>query len=304
MKKAHEPIDTSSQTLIVGANGLIGRALFDELQRQNRRAVGTVHRLDAMTSGTIHLDLTSEPSTWKLPEDIRVAFLCAGITSLEACRREPRRTALINVERTQVLAETLAERGVFTIAFSTNLVFDGSLPHSKAEEHLNPQTEYGRQKAALENGLTHLGQNVSVVRLTKILGNRMPLFEGWCGNLRNGQVIHPFADMRFAPVPLTFLVRALLEIATRRCTGVIQISPQDEITYADAARLLLEELRAAPECLQAIRWADEELRLEHVPTHTTLDASRLQHELGTTPPTAVEAVREWARDYSTEREQS
>lgn len=303
MKKAHESVETSGQTLIVGANGLIGGALLAELQRKNRHVVGTVRGDHTLSPNTIHLDLALEPSTWRLPEGIQTAFLCAAIPSLEACHREPERTAQINVERTLALAETLVERNVFTVVFSTNLVFDGTLPHSMAEEHLNPQTEYGRQKAALENGLAPLGQNVSVVRLTKILGGRMPLFEDWCSRLRDGQAIHPFADMRFAPVPLSFLVHALLEIAERRLSGVIQVSPPDEITYADAASVLLEELRATPESLQPVRGIDAECRLEHFPRHTTLDTARLRRELGISPPSADETMRAWARGYLAEREQ-
>lgn len=274
----------SGAILIVGADGLLGQALVNRLRRAGGAPViETTRRADAMGRQTIFLDLAQDPTTWRLPEGVTGAVLCAAVTSLERCRREPEFSTRINVHHTSTLAERLAVAGAFVVFPSTNLVFDGARPNENAETTPCPRTAYGRQKAAAERRLLALGPRAAVVRLTKVLGPGTPLLLQWKETLQHGDPIRPFSDRVMAPLPVAFVVEALARILERRLAGVFQLSGAEDIAYADAARRLAQRLGAPAELIQPILSADIP-GLEPGPAHTTLDMTRARAELKLAPP--------------------
>jgi dTDP-4-dehydrorhamnose reductase len=128
------------------------------------------------------------------------------------------------------------------------------------------------------------------VRLTKVLGAGAPLLAQWAAALRAGRTVRPLADMRMAPVPLEFVVEVLLRLAAAPLEGIVQVSATEDITYEQAARHIARRVQAAPSLVQPLTAAASGLSLEHLPAHTTLDATRLRTELGLTPPDPWAAV--------------
>lgn len=265
--------------LIVGGDSTIGAALA---RRAGRRAIGTSRR--PASDNVLSLDLASDPASWVLPEGIEVAFLCAAVTSIEACRTQPTETRRVNVERTLALARLLAARGVHVVFLSTNQVFDGTQPHRLASDPTCPQTEYGRQKAEAERGILDLGG--AVVRLTKVMAEVPPLFRSWDAALREGRTIESFEDLYFSPIPLDVVSRTLVEVGARRLAGIVQVSGDRDVSYADVAK----RIAADRDLVQPVSVASKGIRPEAAPRFTTLDCSRLTHELGIAIPTVSETI--------------
>jgi dTDP-4-dehydrorhamnose reductase len=272
--------------LIVGADGLIGRALADRLARGKHPLLRTVLCREA---GAEVLDLARDATTWTPRGPICVAYLCAAVTSQEYCRRHPRESRAVNVEGTLALARTLAAAGARIVFLSSNLVLDGAVAFQRADAPASPRSEYGRQKAEVERQLREL-PGTCVVRLTKVLGPGAPLLAQWAAALRAGQPVRPLADLRMAPVPLEFAVEALLRLAVAPLEGIVQVSATEDITYEQAARHIAGRVQAAQSLVQPVTAAASGLYLEHLPAHTTLDATRLRTELGLTPPDPWAAV--------------
>jgi len=272
--------------LVVGADGLIGRALADRLARGKHPLLRTVLCREA---GAEILDLARDAANWNPPQAVSVAYLCAAITSQEYCRRHPRESRAVNVEGTLALARTLAAAGARIVFLSSNLVLDGAAAFQRADAPLSPQCEYGRQKADVERQLGELPRTC-IVRLTKVLGAGAPLLAQWAAALRAGRTVRPLADMRMAPVPLEFVVEVLLRLAAAPLEGIVQVSATEDITYEQAARHIARRVQAAPSLVQPLTAAASGLSLEHLPAHTTLDATRLRTELGLTPPDPWAAV--------------
>ncbi|MGD1118521.1 MAG: sugar nucleotide-binding protein [Dehalococcoidales bacterium] len=271
-------------SLIVGADGLIGRALADYLMSGGESIVETTRRIDAMSKNRVFLDLNEDTANWQPPDHISVAYLCASVTSLEKCRKEPAATARVNVHQTVALTKKLAQTGAFVIFLSTNLVYDGSVPRRKADDAVCPVTEYGRQKAEAERQLLTLGNPASVVRFTKVLDPNMALAKDWLKKLRNHEVIHPYSDMVIAPIPVSFSVEVLHHIAKARSPGIFQVSGDKDVTYAEVARHIAHRIGASPDLVQPIESKNGGVQLETVPRHTTLDTTRLRKEFGIKPP--------------------
>jgi dTDP-4-dehydrorhamnose reductase len=280
----HQPTrnETRSVLLVVGADGLIGRALTDNWA--GKVVFETTHLPDTLSDHRIFLDMEQDVSGWHPPESVFVAIICAAISSLERCRTQPEQSAWFNVHNTVAVAKKLLTKGAFVIFISSNLVYDGSIPFRRAEDLVCPQTEYGRQKAETERQLLVLGDSVSVVRFTKVLSPDMPLLRRWLLALQNGETIHPFSDMVMSPVSLSFVVDVLRRVAELHLPGIVQVSAKEDLTYAQVAQYIARRIGANLDLVQPIRSTQSGLQIEAVPAHTTLDTTRLRREFGIEPP--------------------
>lgn len=278
----------SETACIIGVTSGLGRALAAALTARGLPWTGT-RRREAAGHGDRLLDLAAPPETWRLPE-ATVAFLCAGATALDRCRREPEATARINVEATAALARRLTARGTFVLFYSTNLVLgeDPDRPDETAPRQ--PVTVYGRQKAAAEERLLALGDRVGVVRLTKVVGPDMPLLAGWRRELTAGREIRPFADMAMAPIAAALVARVSLDLALGGHAGLYHLSAARDVTYAAVAAHLAERWGAPAGLVRPVAAAQSGLDLEYVPRRTVLDADKLRRTLGVVPPGPFEAL--------------
>jgi len=273
----------SPDYLIVGADSVIGAALMSHLQEAGVRVVGTSRR--RQDPALLHCDL-SEAKEWRSPWPVPVAIICAGVTRLEECEARPAACARVNVEGTLRIAKNLVQQGTFVIYLSSSRVFDGSRPRRQASDPVSPLTEYGRQKAEVERELGQLGEGAAaIVRLTKVFGPRPRLFSSWLSSLKAGEVIHPYENMNMAPVPLELAVQVLRSVADQRQGGLWQVSAEEDISYADAARIGAEMIGADPCLVSPVKAS------KFTSTYTSLDTTRLQEELGVRPPDARWTVR-------------
>jgi len=213
--------------LVIG-DGLIGRHLYWFIRRLPGVNVGGRFANLGYTSrrGGIRLDLAE--GEWELPV-CRVAYICIGETSTERCEEDPSGTRLVNVTNTIKLASQLRKSDSFVVFISSERVFNGLESFRGVGDGVCPTTEYGRQKAEVEEGLLLLG--CTVVRFAKVLGLRMPLFEDWAEDLRKGVLIHPYSNVSMAPLPVSFVVDALKTIGDRRIGGLLQVSGLYDISY-------------------------------------------------------------------------
>jgi dTDP-4-dehydrorhamnose reductase len=283
----------SSRFLVVGGDGLIGRALMRHLSGRQQEVLATTRRLDHVSPARPLLDLATDVTNWRPPSNCSVAFFCAAVTSQEKCRADPAGTKQVNVVRTSELARRLFDAGVFVVFLSTNLVFDGANPMAKTSDAPNPRTEYGRQKALAEQALLATGGQVAVVRLTKVFHGGMPLLQKWSDALRKGETIFPLNDLLCSPVSLDFVLHALNRIGGAFAPGVFQVSGERDVAYAEIATHLARRLNVDERLVQPRSAQQLDLRLDHLPAHTTMDVSRLREELDLTPPgvwTTIDSV--------------
>jgi len=268
--------------LVVGADGGIGRTLLARLRADGRPAVGTTRRA---SGDGLPLALAADPASWQLPERVTVAYLCAAVTSIDACRRDPAGTRAVNVDRTLALAARLRECGAHIVFLSTNQVFDGTVPFRGEGDTVCPLTEYGRQKATAEAALLAAG-GTTVVRFTKVVPPDWPIVRNWRTALDRGESVEAFGDMVLSPVPLGVAVEALVRVGAKRPGGVIHVSGAEDYTYAEFARRLAVAIGTEPDLVREASCRERGIPAEAAPAHTVLATERLLHELGLEPPVA------------------
>ena len=270
----------TGRVLVVGADGLVGATVAARLEAAGTSVIRTSRR---GSPGSMPLDMSALSTQWSPPPGVAAAVLCAAVTSTEACRDRPDEARRVNVEGTLELARRLADAGARIVFLSTNLVFDGSTPFTPATAARCPRTAYGRMKAEAEERLLALG-GTTVVRLTKVVGRTLPVIDRWRDSLDRGEPIRPFTDLLVAPVSLDLAAMVIAATAREPLGPILQVSARADVTYADVAARLAARWGAASALVQPASAADLGLALEHLPAHTTLDASLVRDRLGIEPP--------------------
>jgi len=278
--------------LVVGGDGMLGRHLTDTFARSQTPVWTSTRKTADVSRRRLFLDLAQPPNQFSPPfSGAGIAILCAAITSQAQCEREPMATQRVNVDHTVALAERLVQVGMFVIFLSSNAVFDGEKPLVPADSPACPVTEYGRQKARTEARLLEMGEQVAIVRLTKVLAPDTALLKDWAANLGAGRAVHPFSDAVMAPISAAFTVDLVRRVATIRQAGVVQVSASQDISYEMAALHLAHLLSAPSALVKPASYRDA--GIANMPRHTTLEPSSLR-KLGLTQPHPHEALAQFA----------
>ena len=231
----------SSKAIIVGADGVIGSALYDCLVPNYSAVYGTSRRVQKRQDFS-QIDLSNSfDGLSKIAGRCEIAFICAAITKAVDCENNRAESYAVNVTNTLKIIKILQDLGVFVVWLSSNAVFSGESPFSGLDEPYMPLTEYGRQKADAEQKILDLG-GVAIIRLTKVLSKNTPLKRGWVDDLRVGKEIHPFSDAYFSPISLNYATNAIAKVGRNGGSGIFNISGSDDISYSDFARILAVKL--------------------------------------------------------------
>ena len=215
--------------LVVGATGLIGRALTARLRAAGWRAIAASRSSAGADSLTWDL---AHPVSWPDSAAIDVTYLCAGPSSLAACEADPDGTRRVNVDGVSIVARLAAEAGSRVVLLSTSHVFDGTADVAHAEDPRRPVTAYGAQKAAVEEMVLDLPGS-AVLRLSKVFGPRDTRLIEWRARLVHRDPVRAFDDVYVAPIGLDEAVIALESIGRLASTGIFQLSgPRDETYYS------------------------------------------------------------------------
>jgi dTDP-4-dehydrorhamnose reductase len=267
-------------TFIIGGDSLIGQTLAGALTASGQAVCVTTRKQDTTGKGRLYLDLDLAPENWpELPKE-GIWVLCAAVARLGKCAATPEGSRRINVGAMTALATAGVEAGAHVLFLSTDKVFDGTEACCGTADQRNPVTEYGRQKAEAEQNILALGDNVGVVRLTKVLDSGLALFKGWVESLGLGQPIQAYRDMTMAPVSLETVVHVLSQAAAKRMGGILQVSGPRDVSYEDAARHFARRLGADSVLVQATETPRDKDTPETPPRHTTMDTRRLAEEFG------------------------
>ena len=281
--------------LLVGGASEIAVATLARLRRQGTPAVATTRRRGHQRE-RVFLDLAAPLGDWQPPAGVEAACIFAAVGHLVDCHRDPVGSRLINVTGTIELVERLVAHGVYVLFLSTNQVFDGTRAHLPAAAPLCPVSEYGRQKADTEirlHAMLAARAAVGILRLAKIVSPGMPLLRQWQAVLVAGQSIRPFHDMVMAPTPVSLAAAAIAALLADRATGIWQLTGSQDVSYAEIAGYIAQQIGADPALVQPVAAASAGMPEGSTPRHTTLDSGALERRFAIAAPEpwpTIEAV--------------
>lgn len=266
----NELMGSNTKILIVGAKSIIGAALASHCDKIGYNFLFTSH--ENVSNNEIYLNLQSSDSvnSFEIPKSITKVVFCAAVTNLNYCEENVKKSYLVNVENTIVCLRRFLDFGARVIFLSTDKVFNGEKPNISINESRSPIYEYAKQKAEVEEFLENYKDQSCIIRLGKVLFNNMPLLKSWIDDLKCGKTIHPFSDWVVAPVHIDEVCDAILNLSSNN--HIIHLSANKDITYAEMAFFIAEELGLDAGKIVPRLSTDMGVNLKHTPKYASLGA--------------------------------
>jgi dTDP-4-dehydrorhamnose reductase len=156
---------------VIGASGLVGRAVANELaMRTDWRVVRTAHR--RADDHAVALDIRDANAVDAFIERVApdAIVIAAAERHPEICERDPSLAYALNVAAVRTLARAAHRRGAWVLSISTDYVFDGTKPPYRVDDPPAPLNAYGRSKLDGERSLTESTDFGCVLRLPLLFG--------------------------------------------------------------------------------------------------------------------------------------
>lgn len=157
---------------VIGASGLVGNALYHELEKRKELVVGTYYS-NPFTGGTF-LDIESHDHVNMFVDSIRsnTTFVPAAIAHVDRCETD-KHTHKVNVKDTSYLVQALNKAGSKVVFFSSGYVFDGTKGSYIPEDYPNPINLYGVQKVKTELATIASSPDNLIVRTIGVFGKEL-----------------------------------------------------------------------------------------------------------------------------------
>ncbi|MFP7300495.1 sugar nucleotide-binding protein [Neobacillus niacini] len=213
------------KVLILGASGLVGRALIEEFKE--------VYDLYGTYSST-------QP---KLPSNKQFQLEVSQIHEMKEILRCIKPEIVISCLRGEFsqqlkfhkeLAEELMNTSSSLYFFSTTNVFDGdfSKPHIESD-HPNAESEYGKFKMDCEIMLKEaLKDRAKIIRIPAIWGKDSPRWKMTLENIKNHKVMDVYRNLMCNNLLDVQLARQLAFIIENKLTGIFHLGSVDTMTQS------------------------------------------------------------------------
>lgn len=226
--------------IILGAKGMLGRALVDVFSRDH----------DVLAWDQEELDITDADALKRRFRETRPRFVinAAAFTDVDGAEANARAADLVNGAAVGLLAEACAEWGSALVHYSTDYVFDGENPNGYDEDWapIKPVNAYGRSKLLGEQALWRIGLErlpFYLIRTSWLYGSHGKNFVDTMLKIgREQQEVRVVNDQHGKPTYTHDLAHATLEIVSgdeeAYETGVYHVTnetPPHGITWYDFA---------------------------------------------------------------------
>jgi dTDP-4-dehydrorhamnose reductase len=268
----------TSRLLVTGGTGYLGSELL-----RRAPAIGTWHTSEPPVAGDwMRLDVRDPAAVRGALERLRPAAVIHT-----AYRQDDRATTLDGAAAVATAAAAVQARLVHV---STDVIFDGTKTGLYTEEDPpSPITDYGRAKADAERAVRAAHPDALIVRTSLIYGGHEPSRHerAACEAAQGHGSMTFFEDELRSPVLVSELASALLELAGRDETGILNVAGRDTVSRHEFAVLLAQAHGLSGEWILRSRLAGSALVR---PSNCALDSSRARELLGT----RLRGVREYA----------
>lgn len=274
---------------VIGASGLLGRALADELAQQaDWQIVSTAFRHAGPHHITLDIRDAQAVEQFVEREAPDAIVIAAAERRPDVCEHDPALARALNVDAVRTLAAMARKRDAWVLSISTDYVFDGTHPPYLYDAQPSPINAYGRSKLDGERALTETTDLGCVLRLPLLYG---PIVD-WAESAVTSLVPAIAVSASSSPNPkaavmdawairyptftpdVAFVIRQMLERHARGETirGIVQWSGNEPMTKYEIALRLAEALQL-----------EAQLTPQRTPTDATprphnchLDSSRLE----------------------------
>lgn len=255
--------------VVVGANGMLGRDLMDQL---GDRARGIdIDDIDITSFESVERVLTAlKPS---------VVINCAAYTDVDGCETDTEKAMEVNGEGVAYLAMTTRLLDAKLVQISTDYVFNGGKGAPYVEDDApQPLCIYGESKLAGEMNAA-FNQNHLIIRTQWLYGLHGKNFvETMLKLAAEKDELSVVDDQTGSPTWTVDLAKAIAWLTDRDCRGVFHAANSGFCTWNDFAKAIFEESGLD---IKVSAMSTEQLnRPARRPLYSTLDCGKLEKETG------------------------
>ena len=232
------------RTLVVGATGLLGHALWRSWRaRPGWSSTGTSR---AARAGLERLELCDPKGAGALIAAVKpqAVIIAASEPHVDFCETDPAGTRRVNVEATLDLARAARAAGAKVVFFSSDYVFDGSRGAWTEDDAPRPLNEYGRQKLAVETELSGWGSDALTVRVSGLFGWEFKprnFVLRARENLAAGKALRVPADQVYCPTYVGHLAERVAALLERGASGLYHLAGSEPFGRDAWARAVAAE---------------------------------------------------------------
>jgi dTDP-4-dehydrorhamnose reductase len=263
--------------LVTGSAGLVGQQVTSDLSKLNHEVYSCFHEEKPKHGTIIDLNLCDSEKIIQTIQKIKpeVVIHLAAITNVDFCEDQKELAYAINANSTKVLAGQSAKVGAFFVYVSTDYVFDGTKPMKKERDTPNPLGYYGKTKLEGELSLNNLASSWAIVRTSTPFGfhPKKKSFPVWVKeNLESKKQIKVLTDQFTSPTYVPNLSKMIIEVATKKITGIIHLAGATRISRYDFAEMIAQKLDLDKSLLQKARSDEMDWKAKR-PMDSSLDVS-------------------------------
>lgn len=222
--------------VVLGAGGLLGRAVLDELQ--GRQVVAMPHAV---------CDITRKDEVHERTAGAALIINCAAFTNVDGAEKDEAGAYRANTLGAQNVARAAASHRARLVHISTDFVFDGAQDEPYDEfASPNPQSIYARSKWAGEELARAAHRELFVVRVQGLYGAGGGNFASKLRQLvLAGKPLTLDGERRVQPTWVRVAARQIVRLTQGDDYGTYHVSCRDETTWAGFAARLAEKLGVA-----------------------------------------------------------
>ena len=259
------------RAIVLGARGTLGQALALHLPAEEVTVVGAYGRAECPITDPDRVRSVMEETS---PD---VVFNAAAFTDVDAAEGRGDEAFAANALGPELLARTCQEFGSKLVHYSTDFVFDGTLPRLYDEfDPPSPQGVYARSKLAGERLVAAVAAHAFVLRVGCLYGRGGRNFPSTIlRRLRAGETVRADRDRIGSPTWVARVVTASAALARTEHYGLYHCTANGETSWADYARFLAAELGLPDSRVAAVATADLPMRAPR-PRRAILDNRMLR----------------------------
>lgn len=272
-----------AETLLIGTDGMLGRAWSELLTRKGIDHIGTtIEQLDITDPQALERFLTP---------GIERVVNCAAYTLVDAAEEHEALANEVNGHAVGHLAERCKVVGAMLLHYSTDYVFDGTATAPYPTDHTrDPVNAYGRSKALGEHLIERSGVAHLLVRTSWLYapwGKNFVLTMAALAEARES--LRVVNDQRGRPTDARQLAEVSLALLEAGQRGVFHVTDGGECTWFELASLIAEIVN--PQCRVDPCTTEEFPRPAPRPVYSVLDVSATESVVGPLTPW-VDRVRD------------
>ena len=233
--------------LVTGSAGLIGSQVVKDLTKENYDVYSCYHKINPEFGTPINLDLTNEAKIINILNTINPEIIIhlAAETDVEKCEIQKEKATILNTTATKILARESSKHDIFFVYVSTDYVFDGENNSKNEKDIPNPINFYGKSKLDGEIAVKKFASKYTIIRTSTPFGIHpsKKSFPIWVKeNLEARNKISVLIDQFTSPTFVPNLSKMILEIITKKITGMIHLAGATRISRYEFAKMVAEKL--------------------------------------------------------------